>query len=159
MVAGQACCMPRSSGSLRPSQGSYLTPAFERATVADAMHVGIVTCPPDAPLATVARTMATHHVHCVAVLGVRVENGEHLVWGTISDLDLARAAWSGEEPDAGAMATTPAVTVKTTTPLDEAVGLMFERGVAHLVVTDAEARPVGVLSTLDVAGILAWGRA
>jgi hypothetical protein len=26
-----------------PSRGSQLTPAFERATVADAMHVGIVT--------------------------------------------------------------------------------------------------------------------
>ena len=144
--------------SVRPSQGSYLTPAFERATVADAMHVGIVTCPPDAPLATVARTMASHHVHCVAVLGVRVENGEHLVWGTISDLDLARAAWSGEEPDAGTMATTPAMTVEATASLGEAVGLMFQHGVTHLVVTDGDARPIGVLSTLDVAGIVAWGR-
>ena len=145
--------------SVRPSQGSCLTPAFERATVADAMHVGIVTCPPDAPLATVARTMASHHVHCVAVLGVRVENGEHLVWGTISDLDLARAAWSGEEPDAGTMATTPAMTVEATASLGEAVGLMFQHGVTHLVVTDGDARPIGVLSTLDVAGIVAWGRA
>jgi CBS domain-containing protein len=151
--------MSPASGSLRPSQGSYLTPAFEHATVADAMHVGIVTCPPDAPLAAAARIMATHHVHCVAVLGVRAENGEHLVWGTISDLDLARAAWSGEELDAGAMATTPAVTVEATTPLGEAVGLMFERGVTHLVVIDGDARPIGVLSTLDVAGIVAWGRA
>jgi CBS domain-containing protein len=145
--------------SLQPSQGSYLTPAFERATVADAMHVGIVTCPPDAPLATVARTMATHHVHCVAVLGVRVDDGEHLVWGTISDLDLARGAWSGEEPDAGTMAATPAVTVEAATPLAEAVGLMFEHDVTHLVVTDGDARPIGVLSTLDVAGVVAWGRA
>jgi CBS domain-containing protein len=145
--------------SLQPSEGSYLTPAFERATVADAMHVGIVTCPPDAPLATVARTMATHHVHCVAVLGVRVEDGEHLVWGTISDLDLARAAWGGEEPDAGTMAATPAVSVEATAPLADAVGLMFEHGVTHLVVTDADARPIGVLSTLDVAGVVAWGRA
>lgn len=123
------------------------------------MHVGIVTCAPDAPLATVARTMASHHVHCIAVLGVRVENGDQLVWGTISDLDLARAAWSGEDPDAGTMATTPAMTIEATRPLGEAVGLMFQHGVTHLVVIDRDARPIGVLSTLDVVGIVAWGRA
>jgi CBS domain-containing protein len=150
--------MSIASRPIRPSQGSHLTPAFEHATVGDAMHVGIVTCAPDAPLATVARTMATHHIHCVAVLGVRVEDGGHLVWGTITDIDLARAAWSGEEPDAGVMAAIPAVTIETTTPLAEAVGLMFEHGVTHLVVTDGDARPIGVLSTLDVAGIVAWGR-
>jgi CBS domain-containing protein len=151
--------MPTAPGSPQPSQGSYLTPAFERATVADAMHVGIVTCPPDASLAAVAQTMATHHVHCIAVLGVRIEDGQQLVWGTISDLDLARAAWSGEDPDASTIAATPAVTVDANASLAEAVGLMFQHGVAHLVVTDADARPVGVLSTLDVAGIVAWGRA
>jgi CBS domain-containing protein len=151
--------MSISPRALRSSQGSYLTPAFERATVADAMHVGIVTCPPDASLATVAQTMATHHVHCVGMLGVRIEDGEQLVWGTISDLDLARAAWSGEEPDAGTIAATPAVTVEASASLAEAVGLMLEHGVAHLVVTDSDARPIGVLSTLDVAGIVAWGRA
>jgi CBS domain-containing protein len=144
---------------IQPFQGSYLTPAFEHATVGDAMHVGIVTCPPDAPLTMVARTMATHHVHCIAVLGVHASNGEHLVSGTISDLDLARAAWNGEDPDAGTLAATPAVTVDASAPLADAVGLMFECGVAHLVVTHGDARPVGVLSTLDIAGIVAWGRA
>ena len=151
--------MSISPGLIGPSEGSYLTPAFERATVADAMHVGILTCAPDAPLTTVARTMATHHVHCVAVLGVRAANGEQLVWGTISDLDVARAAWNREEPDAALLAATPAVTVEASMPLARAVGLMFERGVGHLIVTDGDAGPVGVLSTLDVAGIVAWGRA
>ena len=37
---------------------------------------------------------------------------------------------------------------------------MLANGVSHLVVTDAEAgRPIGILSTLDVAGVLAWGEA
>jgi crotonyl-CoA carboxylase/reductase len=141
------------------SLGDCLTPAFELAAVADAMHRGIVTCAPEAPLETVARTMATRHLHCVPVMGVRAEDGEHLVWGTISDVDLARAAPDGAELDAGTLATTPAVTVQATAPLADVVGLMLERGVTHLVVTDAKARPVGVLSTLDVAGIVAWGRA
>ncbi len=37
---------------------------------------------------------------------------------------------------------------------------MVRNRVSHLVVTDAEAgRPIGILSTLDVAGVLAWGEA
>jgi hypothetical protein len=37
---------------------------------------------------------------------------------------------------------------------------MRERGIAHLLVRDAQSgRPSGMLSTLDVAGILAWGEA
>jgi CBS domain-containing protein len=158
-AANHACSMPSSSGPPSPAQGGSPTPAVEDATVADVMRVGIVTASPDAPLATVARTMASHHVHCVAVLGVRAADGEHLVWGTISDLDVARAAWSGEEPDAGALAVTPAVSVEQGAPLSEAVGLMLGHAVTHLVVTDGDARPIGVLSTLDVAGVVAWGRA
>jgi CBS domain-containing protein len=34
---------------------------------------------------------------------------------------------------------------------------MDERNATHLVVVDRE-RPVGVISTLDVAGAAAWGR-
>jgi CBS domain-containing protein len=37
---------------------------------------------------------------------------------------------------------------------------MLTHRVSHLVVTDAEAgRPIGILSTLDLAGVLAWGEA
>jgi CBS domain-containing protein len=39
------------------SHGSYLMPSLRHATVADAMHPGIVSCHPDAPLTEVARTM------------------------------------------------------------------------------------------------------
>jgi CBS domain-containing protein len=39
------------------------------------------------------------------------------------------------------------------------VKLMREHGVSHLMVVDsARGVPVGVLSTLDVAGVVAWGR-
>jgi hypothetical protein len=36
---------------------------------------------------------------------------------------------------------------------------MFEHGVTNVVVTDADARPTGGLSPLDVAGIVACGGA
>jgi CBS domain-containing protein len=35
---------------------------------------------------------------------------------------------------------------------------MDEHDVTHLIVADS-GRPIGILSTLDVAGVLAWGRA
>lgn len=37
--------------ALLPYRGSYLTPAFERATVADVMRPGVKSCAPDAHIA------------------------------------------------------------------------------------------------------------
>src|SRR4051794_17469705 len=101
--------------------GSYLTSSFDRATIVDAMHPGIITCPPETPLATVARMMATHHVHCVMVLGIEPGRLEHLAWGIVSDLDLVRAAAiDGDQGTAGQFASTPAVTVSTDDSLTDA---------------------------------------
>jgi CBS domain-containing protein len=147
--------------ALQPYQGSYLMPAFERATVADLMRPGVMSCAPDAPLLTVAQTMATHHVHSVVVAGIGTDTGggDHLVWGLVSDMDLVRAAGSGIEGHTAAdAARTEVVTVDPTTSLVEAARLMDEHGTAHLIVTSA-GQPAGVISSLDIAGALAWGRA
>ena len=48
-----------SEGSVLPSHGSYLLPHFEHATVADAMHPGILSCDADATLTEVAPIMST----------------------------------------------------------------------------------------------------
>ncbi|MGO9497919.1 MAG: CBS domain-containing protein [Solirubrobacteraceae bacterium] len=64
--------------------GSYLMPSLRHATVADAMHPGIVSCPAEATLSDVARLMATHRVHCIAVTGISHDNpGERWIWGLI----------------------------------------------------------------------------
>lgn len=141
--------------------GSYLTPALEHATVADAMHPGILTCPVSAPVTEVARLLATHHVHCLAVMHDSQDgSGEPYIWGIISDLDLVRAGLSGEASSAGAIAAQPMITVRSTMALRDAGELMLRERVSHLVVIHPESRrPVGVLSTLDLAGILAWGEA
>ncbi len=141
--------------------GSYLMPSIEHATVADAMHPGIMTCDPDATLTQVARMMATHHVHCLAVMGLSHEHGESLVWSIVSDLDLVRAGiGDGTEQTASTIGTSPIVSVAPTTPLQEAAELMLAHGTPHVLVIDpAKQRPVGMLSTLDVAGVLAWGEA
>ena len=80
-----------SVANTQPYHGSYLMPSLDHATVADAMHPGILGCEPDASLPEVAQIMATHHVHCVAVIGISHEEPECGVWGVISDLDLVRA--------------------------------------------------------------------
>jgi CBS domain-containing protein len=138
--------------------GSYLMPSLEHATVADAMHPGVMTCEPDATLTQVARMMASHHIHCIAVMGIAPEEGESLVWGIISDLDLIRAGIDSVEQTAATMATHPIVSVEPTLPLREAARLMLTHAAPHVLVVDAQKqRPIGILSTLDIAGILAWG--
>ena len=57
-----------------------MTPSLTHYTVLNAMQVGVIDCPPDADVPTLARTMADHRIHCVVV------NGE--LWGIVSDLDL-----------------------------------------------------------------------
>jgi CBS domain-containing protein len=144
-----------------PSHGSYLMPSLEHATVSDAMHPGILACGPDASLTEVAQTMATHHVHCVAVIGISHEDPPCGVWSVISDLDLVRAGIrGGEVQSARAIAQQPLVTVEPSLPLREAGELMLRHAISHLVVLEpGTQRPVGILSTADIAGVLAWGEA
>jgi CBS domain-containing protein len=108
-----------SDTAIQSYHGSYLMPSLEQATVADAMHPGILSCRADATLTDVARMMATQH---------------------------------------GGLAQQPVISVRPTMALREAGELMLKHGVSHVVVIGSEAqRPVGILSTSDVAGVLAWG--
>jgi CBS domain-containing protein len=143
-------------------RGSYLMPSLEHATVGDAMHPGIVSVELDSSLTEVARLMATHHVHCVAVSHRPYDRlGGPYVWGIVSDADLVEGGIRGSgEGTAGALAHQPTISVKTTVPLRDAAELMLKHGASHLIVTHPETlSPIGVLSTLDVAGVLAWGEA
>ena len=94
-------------------------------------------------------------VHCVVV-----ENGSGEVgppWGIVSDLDLVAAASVRDlnNQSAGGSAGTPVVTVSPKETLERAAQLMTEHNTAHLIVVDPrEQRPLGVLSTLDIAASL-----
>jgi CBS domain-containing protein len=151
-----------STTTIQPYHGSYLMPSLEHATVADAMHPGILSCQANATLTDVARMMATHHVHSIAVMGISENQpGESLVWGIIPDLDLVRAGIrTGADRAAGGLALQPVITVGPAMALREAGELMLAHGASHVVVVNpATERPVGILSTLDIAGVLAWGEA
>ena len=61
------------------------------------MRAGIISCGPETDLTTVARMMATNHVHAVVVSGIEPtpNGGEHLTWGIVTALDLVTAALPG----------------------------------------------------------------
>jgi CBS domain-containing protein len=144
----------------RSYHGSYRTPALEHATVADAMHRGVMACDPDSTLTEVARMMATHHVHSLAVMGLSgAAAGELLAWGVITDRDVLSAGMRNEDSrTAQTLARHCVLTVEPATPLREAGELMLATGDSHLLVINPDTQhPVGVVSTLDVAGVLAWG--
>jgi CBS domain-containing protein len=119
------------------------------------MRVGVVSCQPETSLREIARIMATYRIHSVVVLELAGERP----WGIVSDLDVVRAA--GEDLDARTardVARTELVTVTTDESLSRAARTMAEHDVTHvLVVQPHSGQPVGVLSTLDLAGVLAWG--
>jgi CBS domain-containing protein len=146
-------------GMTMATQLTTETTPLARLRVIEAMHPGVVTCPLTAPLRLVARTMATHRIHCVVVYESEGGlSGEDILWGVISDLDLVTAA-SVEDIDrqtAGGIAASPVVMVPPEETLERAVQLMQEYGTAHLIVVDPETvQPVGVLSTLDIARLVA----
>jgi CBS domain-containing protein len=121
------------------------------------MSRGVLTCSLETPLETVAEMMASHRVHCVVGFGDDTGRKARL-WGLVSDLDLVgmAAAEGLEGQSAGAGAATEVVTVSPDETVRRAAQLMSEHGVAHLLVADPESdRPLGVVSTLDVARVLA----
>jgi CBS domain-containing protein len=127
---------------------------YEHATVGDAMRQEVIYCPPEASLRTVAQIMAEDRIHCVVV-------GTDEGWGVVTDQDLLRAAERGIDAlSAGDVMAGDLPTVAVDEPLDRARRLLVEHEVSHALVVEARAgRPVGVLSTLDVASVLALGRA
>jgi CBS domain-containing protein len=122
-------------------------------TVGEVMRQGIVGCAPDTTVREIARLMSDHRIHCVVVGGLSEgPRGTRLVWGVVSDLDLARAVASDPDATAGQVAATEPLTAKPSDTLTEIARVMGEHDVAHVVVIDErDAEPIGVVSTLDVA--------
>ena len=133
---------------------------FETATVGDAMSRGVLSCPPETPLRVVARMMATYGVHAIFVFEPTDEDEEApRLWAVVSDLDLVAATQLDLDTlTAGATAVTPLVSVGADGSIAEAGSLMAQYGISHLAVTEpGSRRPIGVISTLDIARAVAAG--
>lgn len=142
----------------RPNPSLRVLPSVAGARVVDAMSLGVVSCPASAPAVAVARLMATQRIHAVVVEGIS-DDAVRGVWGVVSDADLLAVARAELDAlTAAEIAVTEPLTVESSLPLDEAIRLMVEHELSHLIVADA-GRPVGVLSSLDIAGVIARGDA
>src|SRR4051794_34480815 len=108
-----------------------------RRRVYEVMREGVAGGAPDTPLPEVARLMSEHRIHCVVVSGLAVAaHGTRLVSGVVSDLDLARAAATGERLTAGQVAATEPLSASPRDSLADVARLMSEHDVAHMVVVD-----------------------
>jgi CBS domain-containing protein len=143
----------------QPAPTTTIRERLARTTVRDAMQLGLFRCAPGDCAAEVARIMAGRSVHAVVVVGVRRRDhrGERLAWGIVSDRDLLRGLPLGlEQLTAGDLAGTEIVTVSPHDTLEYATRLMADEETTHLVVASPETgRPVGMLSTLDLARVAA----
>jgi CBS domain-containing protein len=131
---------------------------FDALKVGDVMHPGVVSCAPDTSLHEVAALMSSHAMHSVFVFDdERPRESADAFLGIVSDLDLVAAARAGlETRTAGQSAVTPILTVTTEDTLERAAELMVENSLSHLCVIDTLTRkPVGVLSTIDLARVIA----
>jgi CBS domain-containing protein len=142
--------------------GSYLTPSYRHARVRDAMRPWVLTCDASTALVTAAQQMSREHVHSVVVLREGLDSGGAVgrrPWAVLTDRDVLRSATVLDELTAGDAATGELLEVSPDDRLEDAAADMLDHGVTHALVVDPDTgRPIGVLSTLDVAGILAWGR-
>lgn len=126
------------------------------ARVLHLMRPGVLSCSTAASLGDVARVMAEHHVHFVVVTDLDPSGEGARPWGVVTDLTVARAAAEArfaatarDLADRSFPVTTPDEMVQT------AARRMLDARTAHLVVVQrGTGSPIGVLSTLDVAGAL-----
>ncbi len=126
-------------------------------TVRDAMHEGVVSCSPDASLEEVAGLMRERGITGIVVVK------DAVAVGVISQTDLVNAAfvqpylryWRGMA--AHHLMSSPVVAVRPDAPLADAIEILRSRKIHRLVVTEAAEtgeRPVGILSTTDIARVL-----
>jgi CBS domain-containing protein len=136
--------------------GAHRLSSFEQACVGDAMRRWLITAEPATPLVTAAQRMADEHVH---VLVVPSGTRRRRPWTLLTDHDILRSAARADELTAGEAASGELLEVGPEDRLADVAARMLERRVTHALVVDPDTdRPVGVLSTLDIARIVGWGR-
>jgi CBS domain-containing protein len=137
-----------------------------RVKVEDVMTACVVTATPETGFQDLVATMAEHHVS-----GVPVVDGGGKIVGIVSEADLLREGagdrrrtraldWflhparpedaRTRQHDAGAIMTTPVVTVRPHTSIWEAIRTLHEARVKRLPVVDGEGRLLGIVSRVDL---------
>ena len=126
--------------------------------VGQVMRGRVLTCRGETSLRDLARMMVTHSIHAVVVVDGDARDHEYAV-GIVTDQAVALAGLEGRSAVASELADREAPTVLTSWSLDEAAREMLRTGSSHVVVIDGRGAPIGMLSTLDLARVTAWGHA
>jgi CBS domain-containing protein len=123
------------------------------------MHQGMISIAAQCTLSDAAAEMARNGVHCVIVDGLARDASaeERLRWSILSDVDLMRAVAIGRlDAMAGDLVLPELVTIDPNDTVEHAAQLMGEHEITHIVVVEsASGQPSGVVSSLDIAGLLA----
>lgn len=134
--------------------GSYRSPNVEHALVSDAMNKGVVSCSRGAGLREMGRLMASRHIHSLVI-----SLGEPARWALVSDVAIAQSAIGRPEATAEDLAVA-ATGISNEATLTRAIEVMHAQGTSHLIVTDTDSgQPIGMISALDIAGVVGWGEA
>jgi len=124
------------------------------------MHPGVVSRTPDTPISELAGTMADLRMHCIAVAGVarRETATSTSSGGRSATWDVMHAAHRRHlaTPAADVAASAP-LALPESADLARAATLMADHEATHIVVVGRTGLPLGVVSTLDVLGIVAAG--
>jgi CBS domain-containing protein len=120
-------------------------------TVGESMTANPISIDESASLAEAAKLLDTRKI-----TGLPVVDGNGALVGVLSQTDLVRvranqhlnAQWPGLP--VGQIMTKPALTIAASASLEEATKKMAELRVHRLVVVDAAANPIGILSTSDL---------
>jgi CBS domain-containing protein len=131
----------------------------EQLRVADLMSIEPISIEASAPVRLAQQLIDRH-----AVSGLPVVDARGRLVGVISQTDLVRVhadealriQWTALR--VSAVMSSPALTIDSTATVSEAARAMEQHHVHRLVVVDAQRRPTGVLSTLDLVRGLAEPR-
>ena len=123
--------------------------------VRDAMHVGLIKCPRETPLAEVARLMAVHRVHAIVTVGAEDRALGRRLRPRPGLGARHRRGSHGRRTQPRRTSCPSRPTTRSTMPPSSSASTPS----THLIVVEpATKRPVGVISTLDVAGVFAGVR-
>jgi CBS domain-containing protein len=145
-------------------------------TAADVMSHDVVALPQSLPLRAAARVLSEAHIsgapvvdedgRCVGVLSTtdlhrwcerapRPLVGDGLLTGYVCEWEVSSCAALSGEQVRGYMTRDP-VTVAPDTPVTELARMMIEADIHRVIVVDADARPIGIVSGSDILAALAF---
>ncbi|MGO9883613.1 MAG: CBS domain-containing protein [Solirubrobacteraceae bacterium] len=141
-----------------PGRSSASADLLSSTSVLTIMQMGVVSCNPGVSILTIARCMVERHIHCVAVAGVGAGGSRegHFEFGLVDDMDIVQAAnRRALAESAGSIAIDAPLAVPEGDSIERAARLMVDEDARHAVVIGSNGLPSGMISTRDIAWMLA----